>query len=247
MTSIVDQHWLSPCILDSRITAVDWGSAELSLDQYGNAVLPQLLTPDECRALAALYTHEGIYRSRIVMSRHGFGSGEYKYFSYPLPGLIDSLRTAIYPYLMPIANRWNEQMHIKTRYPDEHAEFIRRCHEAGQTRSTPLILKYGPNDYNCLHQDLYGEHVFPIQLAILLSQRGQDFSGGEFVMTEQLPRRSTRVDVVALGQGDALAFTVNTRPVPGKRGLVRATMRHGVSRVLSGQRYMLGIIFHDAR
>jgi hypothetical protein len=226
---------------------MNWGAIESSLDQHGNAVLPELLTPAQCQALAQLYPCEAIFRTRIVMSRHGFGSGEYKYFSYPLPGIIDGLRSAIYPYFAPIANRWNEAMRFDVRFPDKHADFIGRCHMAGQVRPTPLMLKYGPGDYNCLHQDLYGEHVFPIQVAILLSQPGKDFSGGEFIMTEQSSGRSTQADVVALNQGDAVAFTVNMRPVPGKRGVSRATMRHGVSRVLSGGRYTVGIIFHDAR
>lgn len=233
--------------ISRRVAALDWQHAEQALDQYGNAVLPRLLTPAECRALAALYTDDTIYRSRIVMSRHGFGSGEYKYFNYPLPDVINSLRNAFYPYLAPIANRWNDAMGIAVRYPGQHADFIKRCHDAGQTRPTPLMLEYGPGDYNCLHQDLYGEHVFPIQLTILLSEPGKDFSGGEFVMTEQSYRRSSRVEVVPLAQGDAVAFTVNTRPVPGKRGTTRVTMRHGVSRVLAGRRHTAGIIFHDAR
>ena len=236
-----------PNDIQLRVNAFDWNAAAHSLDQYGNAVLPRLLTPEECRAVAALYPNDALYRSRIVMSRHGFGRGEYKYFRYPLPEMIARLRSAIYPHLVPIANRWNEAMRIAVRFPDAHADFIRRCHEAGQTRPTPLLLEYGPDDYNCLHQDLYGEHVFPIQAAILLSQPGKDFEGGEFVMTAQSSGRPARADIVALDQGDAVVFTVNTRPVPGKRGLSRLAMRHGVSRVLSGRRHTVGIIFHDAR
>ena len=232
--------------IKQRINSADWKEAERSLDHYGNAVLPKLLTPDECLALVALYQQEPLFRTRIVMARYGFGRGEYKYFSYPLPDIISGLRTMIYPHLAPIANRWNEALRVDICFPQDHADFIQRCHDAGQTRPTPLMLKYGPGDYNCLHQDLYGEHVFPIQVAILLSRPGKDFSGGEFVMTEQSPRRSSRVDVVALDQGDAVAFTVNTRPVLGKRGFRRVTMRHGVSKIISGQRHTAGIIFHDS-
>jgi uncharacterized protein len=229
-----------------RVDSFDWEGVGLSLDQYGNALLPRLLTRAECRALVELYADDALYRTRVVMSHHGFGSGEYKYFRYPLPDLIDRLRTAFYPHLAPIANRWNEAMRISVRFPDEHAAFIRRCHKAGQTRPTPLMLQYGAQDYNCLHQDLYGEHVFPIQVAILLSQPDKDFNGGEFVMIEQSSARAPRADVVPLTQGDAVAFTVNVRPVTGKRGVSRVAMRHGVSRVLSGRRYTVGIIFHDS-
>lgn len=233
--------------IKQRVNAADWKKAEQSLDCHGNAVLPALLTSNECMALAALYEQDALYRARIVMARHGFGRGEYKYFSYPLPEIISDLRTALYPHLAPIANRWNEAMRVDARFPQDHADFIQRCHAAGQTRPTPLMLRYGPGDYNCLHQDLYGEHVFPIQVAILLSRSGADFSGGEFVMTEQSPRRSSRVDVVALNQGDAVVFTVNMRPVMGKHGFRRVAMRHGVSKILSGQRQTAGIIFHDAQ
>lgn len=198
-------------------------------------------------ALAALYERGALYRARIVMARHGFGRGEYKYFGYPLPDIISDLRTTLYPHLAPIANRWNEAMRVDVSFPDDHAGFIRRCRAAGQTRPTPLMLKYGPGDYNCLHQDLYGEHVFPIQVAILLSQPDKDFSGGEFIMTEQSSNQSPRADVVALDQGDAVVFAVNTRPVPGKRGFRRVTMRHGVSQIISGRRQTVGIIFHDAQ
>jgi len=233
--------------IKQRVADMDWMTVGRSLSECGNAVLSNVLKPDECQALAALYPIDALYRSRVVMSRHGFGRGEYKYFNYPLPAIIENLRAMTYTYLAPIANEWNEMMHIDVRYPDKHMDFIQRCHNAGQTRSTPLILKYGADDYNCLHQDLYGEHVFPIQIAILLSQPGKDFSGGEFVMIEQSAAQSPRADVVPLEQGDAVVFTVNNRPVRAKRGNRRATMRHGVSRVLTGQRYTIGIIFHDAR
>jgi hypothetical protein len=224
----------------------DWASIERSLDAGGNAILPALLTPAQCRQLAAMYPNENGYRSTIVMSRHGFGQGEYKYFAYPLPSLIEELRHALYPNLMPIANRWNEQMGIAVRYPGTLSAFLDRCHNAGQLRPTPLILKYRGGDFNCLHQDLYGEHVFPLQVAILLSRPGEDFAGGEFVMTESHPGHQ-RADVVPLRQGDAVVFTVNQRPVMGSRGVRRVAMRHGVSRVRSGHRHTIGIIFHDAR
>lgn len=228
----------------------DWVSIGHSLDAHGNAVLPGLLTAEQCDALAALYPQEEGYRSRIVMARHGFGRGEYKYFAYPLPPLLDQLRHALYPWLAPIANRWNRQLGIDTQYPGELDAFLQRCHQAGQTRPTPLILQYGEGDYNCLHQDLYGEHVFPLQVAILLSEPGRDFAGGEFVMTE-LSTKGQRADVVALCQGDAVVFTVNQRPAPssrsGRRGTRKVAMRHGVSRIRSGRRHTVGLIFHDAR
>ncbi|MDE2366053.1 MAG: 2OG-Fe(II) oxygenase [Betaproteobacteria bacterium] len=224
----------------------DWAGVERKLDVHGNAVLPGLLTAEQCDALAALYPQEEGYRTRIVMARHGFGRGEYKYFAYPLPPLLDRLRHALYPMLVPIANRWNRQLGIDTQYPDELDAFLERCHQAGQTRPTPLILEYGEGDYNCLHQDLYGEHVFPLQVAILLSEPGRDFIGGEFVMTE-LSAKGQRVDVVALRQGDAAVFTVNQRPAMGRRGIRKVVMRHGVSRIRSGKRHTVGLIFHDAR
>jgi len=217
------------------------------LDAQGSAVLEGLISPGECRTLAELYPEDGIFRSRVVMGRHGFGRGEYKYFSYPLPDIIAGLRTALYPRLAPVANRWNTAMEIDVRYPEEHADFIKRCHDAGQNKPTPLLLQYGPGDYNCLHQDLYGEHVFPIQVAILLSEPARDFTGGEFVMTEQRPRMQSRPEVVPLHQGDAVAFAVHHRPVQGTRGIYRVNLRHGVSRLLSGRRHTLGIIFHDAQ
>lgn len=223
----------------------DWVGIERSLDAHGNAVLPGLLTREQCDALAALYPRQEGFRSRVVMARHGFGRGEYKYFAYPLPPLLDQLRHALYPRLAPIANRWNRQLGIDTQYPDELDAFLRRCHQAGQTRPTPLILQYGEGDYNCLHQDLYGEHVFPLQVAILLSEPGRDFTGGEFVMTE-LSSKGQRADVVALRQGDAVVFTVNQRPATGRRGIRKVAMRHGVSRLRSGHRHTVGLIFHDA-
>lgn len=223
----------------------DWDAIERSLDAQGHAVLPGLLTPTQCDALAALYPRMHGFRSRIVMARHGFGRGEYKYFAYPLPPLLERLRHALYPRLAPIANRWQQQLGLAARYPDELNAFLRRCHEAGQTRPTPLILRYGEGDYNCLHQDLYGEHVFPLQVAMLLSEPGRDFTGGEFVMTER-SSQGQRADVVPLRQGDAVVFTVNERPASGWRGIRRLAMRHGVSRVRSGQRHTVGLIFHDA-
>ncbi|MGH8449827.1 2OG-Fe(II) oxygenase [Pseudomonas sp.] len=232
----------SATTLDSR----DWASIERSLDAHGNAVLPGLLTAGQCAALAELYPREEGYRARIVMARHGFGRGEYKYFAYPLPPLLDQLRHALYPRLAPIANDWNLKLGINVQYPGDLATFLKRCHEAGQTRPTPLILEYGEGDYNCLHQDLYGDHVFPLQVAILLSEPGKDFAGGEFVMTE-LSSKGQRADVVSLNQGDAVVFTVNQRPAMGQRGTRKVAMRHGVSRIRSGQRHTVGLIFHDAR
>jgi uncharacterized protein len=230
----------------SRVKTLDWQRVAKDLAAQGCAMIEGLITPEECDALAGLYPVDGIFRSRVVMSRHGFGRGEYKYFSYPLPDLFSGLRTLIYPHLVATANRWNEAMRVAVRYPAEHAEFIARCHAAGQTRPTPLLLQYEAGDYNCLHQDLYGEHVFPFQVTILLSEPGRDFTGGEFVLTEQRPRMQSRAEVVPLRQGDAVVFTVNHRPVQGTRGFYRVNMRHGVSRVRSGHRHTVGIIFHDA-
>jgi hypothetical protein len=229
-----------------RTRALDWSRAARDLDDTGNAMLEGLLSPDECRSLAGLYHADAVFRSRIVMARHGFGRGEYKYFSYPLPEIVAGLRTALYPRLAPIANRWNEALGIDVRFPAEHADFIARCHEAGQRKPTPLLLQYHADDFNCLHQDVYGEHVFPLQVAILLSEPGRDFTGGEFVMTEQRPRMQSRAEVVPLRQGDAVVFTVRSRPVQGSRGVYRVNLRHGVSRVRSGNRHTVGIIFHDA-
>jgi uncharacterized protein len=233
--------------LATRVDAIDWAQATGELDAQGCAVLKSLLTPDECRALAALYPDDAHFRSRIVMGRHGFGRGEYKYFAYPLPGLIAELRPALYARLSGIANRWNEAMGIDIRYPDAHPAFLKRCHEAGQSRPTPLLLQYEAGDFNCLHQDLYGEHVFPLQVAILLSEPGRDFTGGEFVLTEQRPRMQSRPEVVPLAQGDAVAFAVHVRPMQGTRGTYRVNLRHGVSRLRSGHRHTVGVIFHDAK
>ncbi|MEM5437609.1 2OG-Fe(II) oxygenase [Paraburkholderia diazotrophica] len=229
-----------------RVEAIDWTRAAAGLDAHGCAMLQGLLRADECDALSALYMRDDLYRSRVVMARHGFGRGEYRYYGYPLPDVVGALRTAIYPRLAPIANGWNQTLGIDVRYPPTHAAFLRRCHEAGQLRPTPLILQYAAGDFNCLHQDLYGEHVFPIQLAILLSEPGKDFTGGEFVLTEQRPRMQSRVEVVPLRKGDAVLFAVHHRPVQGTRGAYRVNMRHGVSRLHAGHRHTLGIIFHDA-
>ncbi|MET3822539.1 hypothetical protein ACVK00_006925 [Burkholderia sp. PvR073] len=233
--------------LAQRVSALDWTAVGTELDRYGCARVPGLLCADECTALASLYPRDALYRSRVVMARHGFGRGEYRYFAYPLPAVVDTLRTAIYPHLAPIANRWNQALGIDVRYPANHAAFLERCHAAGQTRPTPLILQYGPDDYNCLHQDLYGEHVFPLQVAILLSAPGRDFTGGEFVLTEQRPRMQSRAEVVPLTQGDAVIFAVHGRPVQGTRGVYRVNLRHGVSRIRTGHRHTVGIIFHDAQ
>jgi hypothetical protein len=233
--------------LAARVDAIDWTQAASELDAQGCAVLKGLLSADECRALAAFYPDDGRFRSKVVMGRHGFGRGEYKYFAYPLPDLIAQLRPALYAQLRGTANHWNEILGIDISYPDSHAAFLKRCHAAGQTRPTPLLLQYGPGDYNCLHQDLYGEHVFPLQVAILLSEPGRDFTGGEFVLTEQRPRMQSRPEVVPLGQGDAVAFAVHVRPVQGTRGPYRVNLRHGVSRIRSGHRHTIGVIFHDAK
>ncbi len=225
---------------------IDWEKVSAALDERGSAVVEQLLSPPQCRSLAALYEREDLFRSRVVMARHGFGRGEYKYFDYPLPELIAAQRTALYPRLAEIANRWNAALGSKARFPEQHSAYLKRCHAAGQRKPTPLILKYEEGDYNCLHQDLYGEHVFPLQLTILLSAPASDFTGGEFVMTEQRPRMQSRAEVVPLAQGDAVIFAVNERPVRGTRGTYRVKLRHGVSRLRSGRRYTAGIIFHDA-
>jgi hypothetical protein len=230
----------------ARVGAFDWERAGEELNASGCAVLPGLLSEAECRGVAATYGDDARFRSRVVMSRHGFGRGEYKYFAHPLPPLVRELRAELYPRLAPIANRWNEALRSPERFPDRHEEFLERCRAAGQTRPTPLLLRYGPGDYNCLHQDLYGENVFPLQVAILLSEPGLDFTGGELVLTEQRPRMQSRVEVPPVRRGDGVAFAVNERPVRGARGSYRVRMRHGVSRLRSGERFTLGIIFHDA-
>lgn len=236
----------SPKSIAERANAIDWGQVSQGLDAQGSAVVERLLSPEECEALASLYTQDELFRSRVVMGQHGFGRGEYSYFRYPLPKIIEGLRTVIYPHLVPIANRWNRAMGIAVRYPEKHADFLGRCHQAGQVKPTPLLLQYGTDDYNCLHQDLYGEHVFPLQLTILLSEPQKGFTGGEFVMTEQRPRMQSRPIVVPLRQGDGVVFAVHHRPVRGTRGLYRVNLRHGVSRVRSGHRHTVGVIFHDA-
>jgi uncharacterized protein len=228
------------------LTAIDWDRVGGELDTRGCAVSERIVPEADCDTLAALYASDAHFRSRVVMGRHGFGRGEYKYFRYPLPPLVTKLRTALYGPLAGIANRWNAVLGIDTRYPGEHSAFIRRCHRAGQRRPTPLLLQYDADDYNCLHQDLYGEHVFPLQLTILLSDPGRDFTGGEFVLTEQRPRMQSRAEVVPMGKADAVVFAVNERPVRGARGVYRVKLRHGVSRVRTGRRHTAGIIFHDA-
>jgi hypothetical protein len=233
--------------IEARLAALDWARVARSLEDEGCATLPALLSPRECAELAALYDVEGRFRSRVVMARHGFGRGEYKYFAYPLPEIVAALRTALYPPLAALANRWNEQLDLAQRYPADHATYLRQCHRAGQTKPTPLLLRYGAGDYNCLHQDLYGEQVFPLQATFLLSAPGSDFTGGEFVLVEQRPRQQSRPQVVALGQGDGVVFAVNHRPARGARGFHRVKLRHGVSRVHTGRRQTLGIIFHDAQ
>ncbi|HEY0367941.1 MAG TPA: 2OG-Fe(II) oxygenase [Pyrinomonadaceae bacterium] len=226
---------------------ISWGRVSEELDAEGHAIIKGFLSPDECDGIRALYQNEKLFRSHVVMERHGFGRGEYRYFTYPLPNLIAALRTSLYPHLVPIANRWNNAMGIDVRYPPTHDGFIQRCHEAGQDKPTPLLLKYQTGDYNCLHQDLYGEHLFPIQIAVLLSEPDTDFTGGEFVMTEQRPRMQSRPMVVPLRKGDGVVFAVRHRPVQGKKNVYKVNLRHGVSRLRSGSRLTLGIIFHDAQ
>ncbi len=240
----------SPTVIASiaeRVAALEWASITEHLDAQGCAVISGLLSEQESDSVAALYPENQCFRSRVVMARYGFGRGEYQYFRYPLPDLVASLRAALYPHLCGVANRWNQAMGIDVRYPREHAAFLKRCHEAGQIRPTPLLLQYGVGDYNCLHQDIYGEHVFPLQATILLSQPEHDFTGGEFVLTEQRPRMQSRPQVVPLRQGDAVIFAVHHRPVQGTRGVYRVNLRHGVSQVRSGHRHTLGVIFHDAQ
>lgn len=246
MTAIEDAHVIAADAIQHRVDSLDWPGIEDELNLRGCAVLGALLERDRCEALTALYAETDIFRSRVVMERHGFGRGEYKYFDYPLPESVAALRAAFYPRLVPIANRWHRAMDIDVEYPIQHSEFLAHCHAAGQLQPTPLLLQYGVGDYNCLHQDLYGEQVFPLQVAVLLSEPQRDFSGGEFVLTEQRPRMQSRPEVVPLTQGDAVIFAVHHRPVQGTRGTYRVNMRHGVSRVRSGRRHTLGVIFHDA-
>jgi hypothetical protein len=232
--------------VQARVDSVDWAKVHADLDAQGWAIVPKILTYAESGRIAGLYDQEQGFRSQVIMARHGFGRGEYKYFSYPLPPLIQALRTAAYPHLAPIANQWHERMGKEVRFPRDHAAFLNRCHQAGQTRPTPLLLKYMPEDYNCLHRDIYGKHVFPMQIAILLDQPGENFEGGEFVMTEQRPRMQTRAMVLPLGKGDAAIFAVNSRPVKGTRRDYQVKLNHGVSKLHSGMRHTLGVIFHDA-
>jgi hypothetical protein len=246
MNLLHDDAARAPSIAD-RVDSHDWSPTEAALDEHGWAPLPTTLTTAECDTLASLYPREEHFRSRVVMARHGFGSGEYQYFRYPLPALVAELRSALYARLVPVANRWNELLGSDVRFPERHEAFIERCHHAGQQRPTPLLLKYGAEDFNCLHQDLYGEHVFPLQAVFLLSAPGADFTGGEFVLTEQRPRMQSRVEVVPLTKGDGAIFAVSQRPKRGARGYYRVSMRHGASRVRSGRRYTAGVIFHDAR
>jgi uncharacterized protein len=233
--------------LAARIAALDWDALSADLDASGCATTGMVLSEQQCASLAQCFISEGLFRSRVIMARHGFGRGEYKYFAYPLPETVAVLRSALYPPLAQIANRWNQCLGIAARYPSEHASYLATCHKAGQTKPTPLLLQYRAGDYNCLHQDLYGEHIFPLQATVLLSWPGVEFSGGEFVLTEQRPRMQSRAEVVPLMQGEAVIFAVHHRPLKGARGFYRVNMRHGVSRVRSGQRYTLGIIFHDAK
>ena len=232
---------------ERRVDGYDWTTIGSDLNAFGCAVLQKLLTPDECEDLASLYPEEGHFRSHIHMARHGFGKGEYRYFKYPLPDLVGELRASLYLRAVTFANAWNERMNIGTRYPAQHADYLKLCHKAGQVRPTPLLLQYGPGDFNCLHQDLYGDLAFPLQVTVLLSQPNRDFTGGEFVLTEQRPRMQSRVEAVPLAQGDAVLFAVHNRPVQGTKGSYRVNLRHGVSRVRSGRRHTLGIIFHDAK
>ncbi|MEO8391317.1 MAG: 2OG-Fe(II) oxygenase [Polaromonas sp.] len=247
MPLVSDAPSLLPDLSHADRDGDDWARITDTLNRHGSAVLPQLLSAQECNTVAALYADTLRFRCRVVMQRHGFGQGEYQYFSYPLPDIVQQLRSTLYPRLVNVANAWNQAMGIDVRYPAAHADFLARCHEAGQQRPTPLLLQYGPGDYNCLHQDLYGEHVFPIQVAVLLSRPGEDFTGGEFVLTEQRPRMQSRPEVVPLKQGDVVVFAVHHRPVEGSRGFYRVNMRHGVSTLRSGHRHTLGIIFHDAQ
>ncbi len=238
---------VSDSSIAARVTELDWAYLDEQLNSRGFAIIKNLLPVGECRAVRERYIENNLYRSHVVMERYGFGQGEYKYFSYPLPSLVGDLRKHFYPPLAKIANRWNQTMKKMGRYPSSHKEFLQTCHAAGQLRPTALLLQYTAGDYNCLHQDLYGDQVFPLQMAILLSQPGSEFTGGEFVITEQRPRRQSRAHVLPLQQGDGVIFAVHHRPVPGSRGSYRVNLRHGVSEIHSGQRLTLGIIFHDAK
>jgi hypothetical protein len=247
MTAIAKSLVFEPASAEQRVQKFDWSAIGSDLDTSGCAVLPNLISPAECDDIASLYPHEKHFRSHVHMARHGFGKGEYRYFKYPLPELIGDLRTALYTHVAPLANAWNERMNIVTRSSKVHADYLKACHQAGQTRPTPLLLQYVAGDFNCLHQDLYGELAFPLQVTVLLSAPNDDFTGGEFVLTEQRPRMQSRVEVVRLRQGDAVLFAVHNRPVQGTKGTYRVNLRHGVSRVRSGHRHTLGIIFHDAK
>lgn len=248
MSAIIDEiNRPTTLSMADRVNAKDWVAIAKSLDERGWGLLPSLVSPEECAQIADLYGEEGHFRSHIHMARHGFGRGEYRYFRYPLPDLVERLRTATYPHLAAIANDWQARMGLEGRFPAEHTDYLAQCHAAGQVRPTPLLLQYVAGDYNCLHQDLYGDHVFPLQMAVLLSEPGEDFTGGDFVLTEQRPRMQSRVEVVPLRRGDAVIFAVNQRPVRGTRGTYRVAMRHGVSSLRSGRRHTLGVIFHDAR
>ena len=233
--------------IQDRIARLDWTAMKRELDNFGCTIVKATLSREECRSIAAMYERDDIFRSTIVMARHGFGRGEYKYWSYPLPTIVADLRTALYPPLAAVANRWNQLMKIDVSYPEAYEEYLERCHAAGQTRPTPLLLSYNEGDWNALHQDVYGENIFPIQVAFLLSEPGKDFTGGEFVLTEQRPRMQSRAEVVSLQQGDGVAFAVSHRPVQGTKGAYRVNLRHGVSRLRSGHRNTMGIIFHDGK
>ena len=241
---VVTHKWSA---VSTGLDALDWPAVAVALDRHGSAVLPKVLAPEDCRALAECYDSDALFRSRVVMSRHGFGRGEYKYFGYPLPPIVAELRAGLYPRLAAIANQWHEALGVETRFPPGHDDYLERCRLAGQTRPTPLLLRYVEGDFNCLHQDVYGELVFPLQVAFLLAEPGRDFTGGEFVLTEQRPRMQSRAEVVPLTQGDGVIFPVHHRPVRGTRGVYRVNLRHGVSRLRSGRRSTLGIIFHDAK
>jgi hypothetical protein len=247
MTRAAEARRIGANGIEDRVAALDWTEVGKQLDAFGCATTGPLLRADECAAFSSRYDDDTLYRSRVIMARHGFGRGEYKYFAYPLPETVGALRSALYPRLAEIANRWNEQMGLDQRFPAEHAAYLKRCHAAGQMRPTPLLLQYGPGDYNCLHQDVYGDLVFPLQVAFLLSRPDKDFTGGQFVLTEQRPRMQSRAEVVPLSQGEGVIFPVHHRPVQGTRGIYRVNMRHGVSRLREGRRHTLGIIFHDGK